>query len=626
MGSRRSLVPLFDEGYPSIGAPPIWPRTLNTSAMRERTPITWAAAACWVLLVALTSPAQIAGSPGRRGVVISEIHHQSRGDGMPTYIELQNLDPNNSPVSLAGAVLVVRNANGGQTALTLPQAATLPPYTPTVNSSGSATPGSGTLTLVDPNGPGLILPNETTLPIPSLFAMMPGALNPNQPWTVCLFVPMGAGGTASFDTVMLNGGTGACGPMSAPFNGMLPYGGAVIRSYRVDSNTFHDFIDLPPPGQVPLPDPPYGGPPVRPTPTVVNPEMARVSGFFFGATQNRPQDGGIPFTTQPPPPVPVGSNTGTISGLTSIPGGFAGQIDVSTTPAGQVAWIGFDDHPYQAFREQRDPIFDPVLTAGSLGINMTMLGNDPFLGHEPAGANAPPVATMQQWGLTVPSQIGPAGVLNIDMGPLEQVDLGFQFFQLNPTTNPQELRLRIERVLTDNLTDAVASGTGNLSPVQIDILPPEGDLWCELIVYDGNGFSYRAKVRDWPSNPLSCSGTGTNLGLGSNAPGNIDVIALCFEPAAELYLLPSGNLPATQGTGPFFGLNPDTLTFYALGQSLGANPWHSTTTADGLYYWSLTNVTLSGLTVDGVAVQWGLSGPSGSGFTQASPVSRVTVL
>ena len=51
-------------------------------------------------------------------------------------------------------------------------------------------------------------------------------------------------------------------------------------------------------------------------------------------------------------------------------------------------------------------------------------------------------------------------------------------------------------MLTDNQTDAAASGTGTLSSVQIDILPPEGELWCELIVYDGNGSTYRAKVRD----------------------------------------------------------------------------------------------------------------------------------
>lgn len=616
------------EGYPWLSSLGVLPPLRKAIAMRRRALQSWASAAVCILLVALTLPAQTTG-PGRRGVVISEIHHVSRGDGLPTYVEIQNLDPNNLPVNLSGAVLVVQDAAGAQAMVTLPAGTTIAPYQPTANTAGVAAPGAGTLTLFDPAGPPLIVTNEPTIPIPSLFSMLPAALDPagNQPWTVCLFVPMGAAGLPSFDTVMLNGGTGPCGAMSAPFVGTLGYQGAVIRGYRVDSNTFHDFIDLPAPGSVMPADPPYQGPPVGPSPTIVNPEMSRVTGFFFGAPMNRPQDGGIPFTTQPPPVVAAGAASGSVSNFTSALNAFTGQITISATPPGQVAWIEFGEHPYRVFREQRDPIFDPLLPNGILNVDMTMQGNDVFLGHQPMGVAATPVAPGQQWDLTVPSLLGAPGVLNINMGLLEQADVGFQVYQSVPPTTAQEARLRIERVLTDNQTDATASGTGNLSPVQIDILPPEGDLWCELIVYDGNGFTYRAKVRNWPNNPLSCSGSAPpNLGLGSNAPGNVDVIALCFDPMAQVYMLPTGNLAATPGMGPFFGLNPDGLTWYALGQPLGTDPWHSVTTVDGLYFWSLTDMSLSGMTIDGVAVQWGTSGPSGVGFTQASPVVRLTIL
>lgn len=569
------------------------------------------------LLVTTVSAAQ-----GRSGVVISEVHHVSRGDGLPTYIELQNLDPfpsNPAGTDLSGGAIVIQGATGAAV-FNFPPGTFIPAYAPTVNSVGAATPGTGTITLFDPGGPSIPGPVEAAIPASSLFAL-PGALDPSQPWTICLAVPGGAIGTGSTDSLQLNGGSGNCGAMGAPFIGPLTYQGGLVRGYRVDSNTFWDFIDLPPPGLVPPPDPPYQGPPVQPSPTVNNPEMARVSGFYFGTPTNNPEDGGIPFTAQPPPAVAAGATTGVVSNFTSFAGAANGSINV-ITPPGVVAWIEFAEHPYQFFRRQQDPIFDEVIPNGFLDMNMTMNGDDPFLGHAPAPTPTAPVANFQTWDLIVPNPMGP-GILNIDMGILEQVDLGFQTFQSLAPATPAEQLLRVERVLTDFQTDAAASGTGNLTPVQIDILPPEGDLWCELIVYDGNGFSYRAKVRNWPPNPLSC--TTPNLGLGSNAAGNIDVIATCFDPMSEIYVLPSMNQPTTVGTGPFFGLNPDSFTWFALGSPINTDPWHSETTVDGLYFWSYTDPSLTGMSVDAVAVQWGTTGPTGSGFTQWSPVARVTI-
>ncbi len=612
--------------FPSVF--PLSAILLTTMLKQKLAPCLWVTAVV-CLLVPLGPLKGQSPNPGRKGVLISEIHHESRGDGLPTYIELQNIDPNSVAVNLSNAVISVQGAGGASTTFSLPAGTTLPPYQRTMNMGGFANPGAGTLTLVDPNGP-TFTANEQVIAASSLFPQNSNALNPagQQPWTVCLSVPNPNGGLPLYsDTVQLNGGAGPCLSISAPFNGLLPYDGLVVRGYRVDSNTRWDFIPVQLPGMVPPAQPPYQGPPVGPSPTLSNPEMSPVTGFFFGDPLNRPQDAGLPFTTQLPPFIPPGGSTGAVSNFTSIPSGFSGQITIQATPPGQLAWVHFAGHPYAAFREQRDPAFDPVIPNGSLNIDMTVIGDGHLLGHAPPGPGVGPVSSNQTWNLTIPGVTGPPGNLNIDMGPMDQASVGFLTYQSAPPQSANERRLRVGRVLTDNQSDGPASGSGDLSPAMLDTLPPEGEIWCDIIVYTGNGFTYRGKARNWPANPNACTGLSPpNLGLGSNAAGNIDVIATCFDPLSEIYILPTLNLAASLGTGPLFGLNPDPLTWYALGQASGTDPWHSETTIDGLYLWSTTNPTLSGLTIDAVAIQWGSTGPTGVGFTQASPANRVTIL
>jgi hypothetical protein len=391
--------------------------------------------------------------------------------------------------------------------------------------------------------------------------------------------------------------------------------GSLVRGYRVDSGTFLDFISLPGPTQVLPPDPPYQGPPVAPSPSVVNPEMSRVTGFFFGSPNNGPGDPGVPFAT--PPVVAPGTTAGTVSGFNSTANAVTATVSVSGT--GLVAWIEFGDHPYSSARRQADPIFDPIIPNGQLNVQTTLRGRDPFLGHEPFPAPTP-VALGEMFRLTRPDPLAP-GILTIDMGPMEQVDLGFRLFRPGPTAASQ--RVRIERVLSDQTTDGTASGTGNLTQVQIDILPSEGDIWCELIIYDGNGFSYRAKVRNWPPNPFNC--TTPTLGLGSNAPGNLDIIALCFDAQAALYCLPSFSTSNPTGSGPFFGLVPDPTTFTYLSLPFGSHPAFVQTTVDGLYFLSITDPGLTGFTFDMVSIQWGGANLTGSGFTQFSNVATIVV-
>ncbi|MAG58223.1 MAG: hypothetical protein CMJ83_18205 [Planctomycetes bacterium] len=586
--------------------------------MHSRTQCQSVAAVALVVLLATSVSAQ---PPGRSGIIISEIHHESVGDGLPTYIELVNLDPAQAR-PLVNATITLVGSGGLLTSAFTIAGGGIPLYAPTVSTAGLASPGTGTVVVSDQGGPPIVGAVEQVITVPSLFGA--GILDPLQEWAVCLQIPAVAGFPAVQDIVFLNGfSSPPCSP-TAPWNGPAVdfTGGAIIRGYRVDSNTALDWIEYPSIGPPPLPtNPNYQGPPVLASPSIVNPEMARVSGFFFGTTTNNFEDPGIPFFTPPVinPAQPVNQVGGFGTAVNAV------SATVSISAPGSVAWIAFVDHPYLDKVEQRDPIFDPIIINGRLDMNTQLFGRDALLSPLPVGPGVGPVAPAgMTWDLVLPNA-NPAndGVLSIDMGPLEQVDIGFADFVPQVAPSGQEKLLRINRVLSDLTTDGTASGVGILSAVQIDVLPSEGDVWCELILYDGNGFSYRAKARNWPSDPLNC--TTPQIGLGSNATDSLDIIAFCFDQRAELYVLGSLSTASPTGSGPFFGLDPDPLTFAMLGSPLNTAPAHVVTTVDGLYFYNLSLPGLSGATFDVCAVQWGGPNLTGAGFTQFAPPEAVTI-
>ena len=572
---------------------------------------TWIAAAS-LLLLAAPSHAQVVAGSVRRGVVISEIHHTSYSSGLGTYIELINLNPL-LPVNLAGASITIGQPATPPTTLTLPSAA--------VNVY-SRTNDSGVITLFDPSsgpfpGPGA---NNVAIPTSTLFNN-PVHLAPGQATFILLQYQV-AGNTQS-DLVALNWPTGVSLPAGGTFSGSISHGtGLTIRHYRVDSDTSMDFMEMP--MSPPPPDPPYVGPFPGPSPNTINPEMSRVTALFFGSPNAQFNATGVAF---PSPAVQVINSAQVVSGLNSPPS--TATININNLQ-GALGYLEFMEHPYAMFRRVNNPMFDPVFTMGQLTVNATLNGDGAFLAHETNTTGANPVSPGMIWQLRVPDPFGMNdGVVDINMGPLDQAGVLFDFYNATPSVTPNGNELRISRILTDNLTDGTAGGMGNLTKVQLDLLPPSeppGDTWCEMIVHHPNGFSYRAKARNWPANPTNCN-TPT-LGLGSNAIGNLDLIALCFDPTApkELFILPSQNVAGMLGSGPLFGIIPDPLTFSFLAAPLGTHPAHVTVTVDGMYFWGLTDPGLSGLSLDAAAIEYDPTPGMGFGSWTISQTNTITVL
>lgn len=523
--------------------------------------------------------------PRTTGVLFSEVHWSGFSTQLPDYIEVYNLDPLNR-VSLDGASLRWVDTAGLTRTFNFP--------------TGGGVPARGVAVLASSPIPGAGQLGITQFVSTSFFAN--NALMPTRGLTLCFDAPNLTGASAYADRLRLN--TGAPPPCpGSPWNGpAAPFTqGFVERVISIDGDSDHAWFDVA--VNQPAPPPPTTVTPA-PSPGIVNPGLTRVGGFRFrvGVTEGLPlalprlgpaSQGRVPI---------VSATTATTSAAT-----------FSTTTANvQVGAVLFPQHPDPTRRQIRDALFDGVLGQGSfLTTSGSFSGIDQVLGGIAGGS--------MNWAVTVPpaSPTGNPGVLRIDMGALTEVSARFSI-------NPTALRpnLRIERIVTDNQTDATAQGSGELSPVQIDVLPdpggPSGDVWCELVVYDPDtGFSYTAKVKNWPANPTAC-GT-PNLGMGSPAPGQLDLVALCFNPMAELYLLPTLVPSAPVGSGPFLGINPDLTTFSFLSQPLGIDPAHVLATTEGLYWYSIEGLP-SGLTLEAVALE-----VLGGSIAQFSPVATVTV-
>ena len=551
----------------------------------------------------------------RQGLMVSEVFHDSsphNPGNLSSYVEITNLDPIN-PITLVGASIQVGRPGQTPATFNLPTL-TLGPY--------SRTASTGTMSFFNPNSGTFptVLPGNLAIPAAALFANpLHGA--PGQPTFVCMtwFVP---GGTVRTDAVALNWPAAVSVPCGSFTGSVTNNTGLALRHYRVDSDTFLDFFSLPFP--VPPVDPPYNGPTPGASPGRINPEMSRTTAMFFGSSSSTVGSPGITFTS---PGIPVVAGARVVSGANSL----GVTVPVTVNQPGGVGFLEFGEHPYSLFRRVNNPIFDPVLAGAVLSMQTAISGEGAFLAYDtslPPGTN--PVAPGMLWSLRVPDPFGQNdGILTINMGPLDQVSLGLSLYNPTPTITPSGANLRIARTLSDLTTDSTASGTGILSKVQLDLLPPSeppGDVWCEVIVYDLNGFSYRAKARNWPPDVNQCGAPA--LALGSNAVGNLDVIALCFDPSdpKELYILPSQSLATPTGSGPFFGLIPDLSTFGFLAAPLGVNPAHVQVNSDGVYFWSLTSPALSGLNFDVAAVEFDPTPGQGFSPFSSAQVATITIL
>jgi hypothetical protein len=530
------------------------------------------------------------------GLVISEIHHASSSPGtpFPTYVEILNLSLQQQEI-LQGAFLVSQRPGGTVSPASLPLGVVIPPGGVVVIAQAP---------IPNPTGPGQVLVVPLAFQDPLLFAPGTGA-------RVCFGNP---GPPASFDQVdfgLTPSQQAALTSCTLPqWRGPAlpnPYGHA-NRVLYVDSDTFYDFDAGDPAGP--------GQPPSSPTPGSLNPDLDHVNGFLFRGPG--PAQTGIPLPglANPLTAPSAASPPQIVSGSTPV----VGSIAVSNAPCRGVSVPNHPRFPNGIF----DPLFDPVIfnpaapNNAMLAMTGQVFGSDPLFSQ----MNLPGLS----WDLTVPPGplTGPSpGVLTIDMIAMTEVP---GLTVITAATGPSLAgRPRIQRVLTDHSSvDSGAQGSGSLSKVQLDALPGStggGDVWCEVIYYDDAGYAYAGKVRNWPSGGSGC--TTPLLAMGSNAPGNIDLIAFCFPPSAEIFILPSQQITSPTGSGPMLGLLPDNLTLSFLASPLGADPAHVLCTPDGLYFFGVTSPVLSGLSFDALAIEYS---PSSGFVLPASPVSTVSVL
>ncbi|HYC76457.1 MAG TPA: hypothetical protein VEI02_02410 [Planctomycetota bacterium] len=564
--------------------------------------------------VALAGPLAAQGPAGLAGVVISEAAHgpsitSPTGPAMPSYIELVNRKIANpvypAPVVLNGATITT-TVNGASFTVTLPaQPPTLhvggnvqPPPAPQPPPPTTGYPGPVLLIAEFPFPASASIPANVQVVIaPALFTGPQAAFcAPGASTEVCLAMP-GAPTVASDALVVppLLGVVG-CAPPSAfvfgtaPGPGLFANGsGHVSRWTYVDSNTNIDFDDG-----------------FLPSPGVVNPEMSHVDGFLFA-------DAAPPGVPHPVPDLgaPLAFNTA------GLPGTSTYSFVAGASP--RVSAVKFHNASPPYDRLVTDPAFDRVLAGqASIGGAFTASTAAPFPGFPGYLDNLTLLGNSLVITAPALSPGGNPGVLVMNMGPSTLVAAVAQEHPAEPGD------YRIAKTFTDGLTDSGSIGTGDLSDSQSDSLPGStggNNVWCEVIVYDAAGNSYKGKAKNWP--PSGC--TGPRLAMGSSAgTGDGTVIDYCFNPGATVFNLLSGT-PAVGCGGPLLvGLCPDAWTTWLLTplMPLGTPPFHITTDAAGVFGWTVpapTLLALVGLSFEGVGIEY-----NGAGIVQISPVATVT--
>ena len=535
----------------------------------------WSLALTLVVLAEVGS-AQVIPAPVSRGdLLISEVHHPAQTT-VPTpvpfrYIEIMTRRQLTTPRALGGGSLVVVTpgaVNPVVNQLVFPPGTFIPE--PEIDPlTGALIPGVLVITQqpIANLGPSpLGIPRQ--LVAPSLFTPTTGA--PGLDLRILLSGPPDVGGTLGAGDELVIGVSPGGPPTIFGAQGTPPVDrstGHVNRVLYVRSDTLFDYETVTGVNSPGLP----------------NPRLDHLGGFRMGGGPN-----GVPF------------------GLTSItPTNFVGALNVGGAPLGAIL---APLHPQ--FPEIGDPRFDRSLLVGSVVGTTNITVTSPQLANPsaPGGFN---------WSLIVPPQVSTnPGVLQINQGSLVQAAV-----ELIPNSGlPGGMPFLVQRFLTDNNpTDAIISGSGELTEVQIDILGTAGDLWCEMIVYDGGGYAYKAKVRNWPDDPQNC--TTPRIGLGTDGAGSLCLVTLCFSPQAEMYILPSLVPAPVTGTGAFLGLNLDGFTLFGLSQPLGVEPFHVTADNDGLYFYGAPFALPLGLSMDWVAAEY----TPGLGFTQVAPAETITL-
>ena len=561
---------------------------------------------------ALTAAAAAQVGAGNYGVVISEaVHGPSQpliaGQPMPTYIEIVNRQIANpvvpTPIQLTNALLTI-NVSGSVATFLIP-ATTLPPPVGVSTSLGGnvqplpanqpATPPLQPPVLIISSGPfppGVLplgarvlidtnffsgtranfaqagTPTEACLSIPAV------AVPPQPPLADRLVIP------PAIPTVACAGP--AIGGAFNPTGTLVNTAGRVSRWTYVDSDTDIDFDGV-----------------FATSPGAVNPEMSHVDGFLFGAAST-------PGLAHPNPEL-------------GAPLLFAGAVTGSISSNGAVV-TGLKFHnanpPYD--RIIANPAYDRVIgapatitgTFTSAGSSFTTIPG--YLSNLlPAGTNV--IVNVP------PPPGGSSGVLIMNNGPSTLAELGTEPVPLNTT------QVRLRRIYTDGIADAGHSLFGDADGAAQDSLPGStggNNVWCEVIVYDAAGNSYKGKAKNWPSS--GCGG-GPKLALGTT-PGTGDgtLIDYCFNPTATVYNVFSQTPAALCGGPLFFGICPDALTNWLLAPPLplGTEPFHVVTDVDGVYGWSVPAplmIAFVGMTFEAVAIEY-----NGGGVVQVSSTATVT--
>lgn len=561
--------------------------------------------------LALAGGAAAQVGAGNYGVVISEaVHGPSQplvaGQPMPTYIEIVNRQIANpvvpNPIQLTNALLTI-NVSGSVATFSIP-ATTLPPTPVPTSLGGNVQPSPANQPAVPPALPPVlvissgafppgVLPTGARVLIDSNFFSGPRAnlAQVGVPTEICLTIPAFVTPLqpALADRLVIPPAVPvvACaGPAIGggfnPTGTLVNTAGRVTRWTYIDSDTDIDFDGV-----------------FLPSPGAVNPEMSHVDGFLFGTAA-------IPGLPHPNPEL-------------GAPLLFSGAVAGNLSSSGAVV-TGLKFHnanpPYD--RIIANPAFDRILGAPatitgsytSAGSSFTTIPgylSNLILAGTNVVVNVPP-----------PSG-GSSGVLIMNNGPSTLAGLGAEPVPLNPA------QVRLRRIYTDGIADSGNSTAGDADGAAQDSLPGStggNNVWCEVIVYDAAGNSYKGKAKNWPSS--GCGG-GPKLALGTTpGTGDATLIDYCFNPSATVFNLFSQTPAALCGGPLLFGICPDALTNWLLAPPLplGSEPFNVVTDVDGVYGWSVpapAMLAFVGMTFEAVGVEY-----NGGGVVQVSSTATIT--